>query len=125
MLPQIVEETAEFTFQRMYFNAPWRTGNLAMSITKQVTGNKATVTPTADYAIYVIKGTAPHEIYPIGASCLAFEWGMLGGMAFYAHVHHPGTQPNPFIETTATEARDEALRIAKKVIDESVGKYQE
>ena len=78
-----------------------------MSIVKEVSEGKAVIKPTASYTIFVVKGTRPHLIRPVNASCLAFEVGMLGGMVFTMLVHHPGTKPNPFIQTTATEARDE------------------
>jgi hypothetical protein len=125
VVQRVVEETADFAFDRMYSNAPWRTGNLAMSITKQVGEGWASIKPLAPYAIYVEKGTRPHEIYPVNARCLAFASGMLGGVVFAMHVHHPGTKPNPFVEATAVETRDEAGRIALRVLDEAMGNVSE
>jgi HK97 gp10 family phage protein len=122
---RIVEETADFAFAQMYSNAPWRSGNLAMSIKKEVSEGKVSVKPLASYAIFVEKGTAPHIIRPVNASCLAFQSGMLGGMVFTRLVHHPGTKPNPFIQRTAMETRDEVSNIAKRVLDEAMGKATE
>src|SRR5665647_1541468 len=92
---RLVEETADFAFEQMYANAPWRSGNLAMTIKKEVAEGKVSVKPLASYALFVEKGTAPHIIRPVNASCLAFQGGMLGGMVFTKLVHHPGTKPNP------------------------------
>ena len=119
---RIVEETADFAFEHMYSNAPWRSGFLAQSIKKTVSEGKVDIKPLAPYAVFVEKGTAPHIIRPINASCLAFQVGMLGGMVFAKLVHHPGTKPNPFVAKTAMETKDEAGHIAKRVLDEALGK---
>ena len=124
-MQKIVEETADFTFNQMYSNAPWRTGYLAMGIIKEVSEGEAEVKPLAPYAIYAEKGTAPHLIRPVNASCLAFEGSTMGGMVFTKLVHHPGTKPNPFVAKTAMETRDEAGNIAKRVLDEAMGKATE
>jgi hypothetical protein len=118
----ILEATVDFAFERMYENAPWRSGFLAQSIKKTVSEGQADVKPLASYAIYVEKGTAPHLIRPVNASVLAFHSGMLGGMVFTKLVHHPGTKANPFVAKTAMETRDESLQIAKRVLDEALGK---
>ena len=56
------------------------------------------------YAVYVEKGTAPHEIRPVNASVLAFEVG--GDMVFTRLVRHPGTRPNPFMQRAVEAARE-------------------
>jgi hypothetical protein len=122
---RIVEETGDFAFEQMYSNAPWRSGFLAQSIKKEVSEGKVDIKPLAPYAIYVEKGTRPHVIRPVNASCLAFESGMLGGMVFTRLVHHPGAKPNPFVAQTATETRGEASRIALRVLDEAMRKATE
>ena len=104
---RIVEETADFAFEQMYSNAPWRSGFLAQSIKKTVSEGKVDIKPLASYAVFVEKGTASHIIRPVNASCLAFQVGILGGMVFAKLVHHPGTKPNPFVAKTALETRDE------------------
>ena len=53
--------------------------------------------------MYVVEGTAPHEIRPVNASVLAFAVG--GRMVFTSLVRHPGTKPNPFMERAAEDAR--------------------
>jgi hypothetical protein len=122
---RLVEETADFAFEHMYSNAPWRSGFLAQSIKKEVGESKVSIKPLAPYALFVEKGTAPHIIRPVNARCLAFQGGMLGGMVFARLVHHPGTKPNPFVAKTALETRDEAGNIAKRVLDEALGKATE
>jgi hypothetical protein len=50
------------------------------------------------YAYYVHEGTHPHEI--VGKPVLSFNWpnGPHGpGRYFFAHVHHPGTRPQPWL----------------------------
>lgn len=50
--------------------------------------------PTAPYALYVNNGTPPHAIDSTG------PWPLRNratGQVFGRHVHHPGTQPQPFI----------------------------
>jgi hypothetical protein len=125
VVQRVVEEMGDFAFTQMYSNAPWRTGNLAMSIKKEVSEGKVVIKPLASYAFFVEKGTAPHLIRPVNASCLAFQSGMLGGMVFAKLVHHPGTKPNPFVAQTALETRDEVGAIAKRVLDEAMGKATE
>jgi len=122
---RIVEETGDFAFEQMYSNAPWRSGFLAQSIKKEVSEGKVGIKPLASYAVFVEKGTAPHIIRPINARCLAFQSGMLGGMVFTRLVHHPGTKANPFVAKTEMETRDEAGNIAKRVLDEALGKATE
>ena len=56
VLPAFVGKLADFCFNSLYEHAPWRSGFLAMSITKTVEGNTATVGPTANYALYFQKG---------------------------------------------------------------------
>jgi HK97 gp10 family phage protein len=94
----------------MFFEAPWRTGKLAQSITKQVEGLEASVGPLVSYAGFVEFGTAPHEIKPIRANVLAFQ-GVDGKLAFSAVVRHPGTKANPFMQRTKNQIEDKALAI--------------
>lgn len=48
------------------------------------------------YASFVENGTRPHEIRPRRVSVLAWE-GSDGEGHFAKVVHHPGTQPHPFM----------------------------
>ena len=68
----------------------------------------------------MVKGTAPHEIRPVNASCLAFE-APGGGMVFTQLVHHPGTRPNPFMERAAEDARGKVDEVFAELWLELVG----
>ncbi len=97
---------ADAAWASAFYGAPWRTGKLAGSIVKQVGDSEAEIQALAPYAVYVEKGTAPHEIRPVNASVLAFEAG--GKMVFTRLVRHPGTKPNPFMQRAAEGTRSEA-----------------
>lgn len=100
---KLIEKLADIAYAKAFYGAPWRTGKLAGSIVKDVYEGEASVAALAPYAMYVVMGTAPHEIRPVNASVLAFEVG--GGMVFTRLVRHPGTRPNPFMQRAADEAR--------------------
>lgn len=110
---------ADFALERMLGYVPWRTGFLAGSITKEVNEGGFRVKPTAPYAVFVEKGTAPHQILPLNARCLAFEPAgasiMGGGVVFAAYVFHPGTRANPFVKKTAADVRSNVGRIFSEV----------
>lgn len=74
--------------------APTDTGNLRNSIKYKVKG-KVLEIRMPHYAVYVEYGTPPHIIRPKTAKALAWKGG--NGMSFAKVVHHPGTQPQPFI----------------------------
>jgi hypothetical protein len=121
VLPAFVDALADFCFNSMYSKAPWRTGFLAMSITKTVEDNSATIKPTALYAPFVSLGTAPHEILPRTARALAFPGGVLGGSVFAARVMHPGTKPNLYIHLAAEDTRGQAFDVFSVVWQDYVG----
>ena len=100
---KLIEKLADIAYASAFYGAPWRTGRLAGSIVKDVYEDEAWIRALAPYAMYVVKGTAPHEIRPVNASVLAFEVG--GRMVFTQLVRHPGTKPNPFMERAAEDAR--------------------
>lgn len=52
----------------------------------------------ASHAIFLEEGTRAHIIKPKKASCLRF-YGKNGKPVFAKKVHHPGTDPSPFMET--------------------------
>jgi hypothetical protein len=55
---------------------------------------------TKSYAYYVHEGTHPHEIAASTKSALYFFWPKApggAGWAFYKHVNHPGTRPQPWL----------------------------
>jgi hypothetical protein len=115
IVPEFVEKLADACLDNAYKRAPWRSGFLAMSLTKNVDGNTAQVTPTASYAAFVSLGTRPHQIRPRNAKVLAFPGGQLGGMVFAAVVNHPGTQPNPYLQLAAQDTREQALEIFHQI----------
>ena len=49
-----------------------------------------------DYAQYVKDGTRPHVISAVNAQALRFNWR--GETVFFKRVHHPGTQPNSWVD---------------------------
>ena len=106
LLSLLVERVAEVAYWEAFFAAPWKTGNLARSIVKEVETDSAIIRVLARYGIYVVGGTAPHVIRPAGASCLAFR-ARSGEMVFTRLVRHPGTKPNPFLERAAEKTRDQ------------------
>ena len=55
----------------------------------------------APYAIYVIKGTRPHDIYPVNAKALYWP----GADHPVKVVHHPGTEANDYFTTGVENAR--------------------
>ncbi len=69
-------------------------GTMRDSITVNPSGFSLEVRVAVDYATYVIEGTPPHRIPRSGNKLLAFEWDVVGGLAFFMNVEHPGTQPN-------------------------------
>ena len=101
---------ADIACASAFFGAPWRTGRLAGSIVKEVADCEASIQALAPYAVFVVNGTAPHEIRPVNASCLAFE-SRGGEFVFTQLVRHPGAKPNPFIAKAAEDARSKAEQV--------------
>lgn len=90
--------------------APSKTGalraGLQMSQSRDVRGRYETgydVTSTADYSLYVIKGTRPHKI--TGNPLLGFFWPKAGSFVVFHSVNHPGTKPNNFLSRALRAAR--------------------
>ena len=79
IVPEFVENLADACLDNAYKRAPWRSGFLAMSLTKKVDGNTAQVTPTASYAAFVSLGTRPHQIRPRNAGFWLSQGGNLAG----------------------------------------------
>lgn len=86
---------------------------------KEIGDGEASIQALAPYAMYVVKGTAPHEIRPVNASVLAFEVG--GKMVFTPLVHHPGTKPNPFMQRAVEDARSKVDDVFAEVWLELIG----
>jgi len=116
----LVERLAEVAYAEAFYGAPWRTGKLARSIVKEVEDGEARIMALAPYAKFVIEGTAPHEIRPANASCLAFK-AAGGDMVFTKLVRHPGTKPNPFLERAVEKARDRVEGLFAELFAELIG----
>lgn len=61
------------------------------------------VTSTADYSLFVIKGTRPHKI--VGNPLLGFFWPKVGQFVVFASVNHPGTKANNFLSRALRKGR--------------------
>ncbi len=107
---KLIEKLVEIAYASAFFGVPWRTGNLAQSIVKQIGEGEASIQALAPYAPYVIFGTAPHEIRPRNASCLVFN-AHSGELVFTQLVRHPGTKPNPFLQKAVEDARSKVEEI--------------
>jgi HK97 gp10 family phage protein len=106
---KLIERLTDIAFAAAFWGAPVRTGYLASTIYKQVSGSEGVVGVAASYAKAVVEGTVPHEILPANGGVLAFM--IAGKMIFTPIVHHPGTKPNPFMQN--------ALEIAQSKVDET------
>jgi hypothetical protein len=71
------------------------------SVTPGITGLTATVSCDHPAATFVNQGTPPHIIRSHGSYPLRNK---AKGQIFGPVVHHPGTQPNPFLEQAMREA---------------------
>ena len=100
---KLIEKLTDIAYASAFFGAPWKTGKLAGSIVKEIGDGEASIQALAPYAIYVEKGTRPHEIRPVNASVLAFEAS--GRIVFTPLVRHPGTKPNPFMQRAVEDTR--------------------
>jgi HK97 gp10 family phage protein len=116
---KFIERLADIAWASAFYGAPWKTGKLAGSIVKEVSGDEAEVQALAPYAVFVELGTAPHEIRPVNASVLAFE--AAGKMVFTPIVRHPGTKPNPFMERAAEDTRSKAEAVFADLWLELIG----
>ena len=117
----LVERLAEVAYAEAFFGAPWKTGNLARSIVKEIDEDgEASIKALASYAVHVEKGTAPHEIRPARASVLAFK-ARNGDMVFTRLVRHPGTKPNPFMQRAVDKARGKVEETFAELFVELIG----
>jgi hypothetical protein len=114
---KLVERLADVAYAAAFFQAPWKTGALAGSITKEVSAGEARIRALAPYDIYVQLGTRPHTIKPVRASCLAFV-ARSGELVFTRLVHHPGTLPNPYMQRAAAENLNKAEEVFKALWEE-------
>ena len=115
---KLIEKLLDMAYAAAFWGAPWKTGYLAGSIVKEMEEGEAYLKAMANYAVYVEKGTAPHEIRPVNASVLAFE--VNGKMVFSSLVNHPGTKPNPFMQRAVEAAREKVEEIFAELWTELV-----
>jgi HK97 gp10 family phage protein len=116
---KLIEKLLDIAYAAAFWGAPWKTGHLAGSIVKEIEEGEAYLKALTSYAVYVEKGTAPHEIRPVNASILAFE--VNGRMVFTPLVNHPGTKPNPFMQRAVEAAREKAEEIFAELWLEELG----
>ena len=100
---KLIERLTDIAFAAAFWGAPVRTGYLASTVYKQVSGSEGVVGVAASYGKAVVEGTAPHEIRPTNGSVLSFM--VAGKRVFTPIVHHPGTKPNPFMQNALEEAQ--------------------
>lgn len=109
-LPQAVAMAAQLGANHAIQNHSYtdRSGVLSASIAPGgVTGSfaggdlQSTISAGAGYAVFVAKGTKPHDIKPKHRKML--RWPVEGGFRFSRGVHHPGTKANPFLDKGAAE----------------------
>ena len=80
-------------------DTPIKTGELRSSLfSRQLSTSSMEIGATAPHSVYVHQGTRPHEILPVRARALRFNWR--GKIVFFKRVMHPGTKPNPFVKRT-------------------------
>jgi len=117
----LIERLTDVAYTEAFYGAPWKTGKLARSIVKEIDEDgEASIKALAPHAVYVIKGTAPHEIRPVNASVLAFK-AAGGDMVFTRLVRHPGTKPNPFLQRAVDKAREKVEEIFDELFVELIG----
>lgn len=96
---QVLIQASNQIVAEMLVRVPVDTGKLRGSIGVRISGDKVIIGPdenVAPYAGYVEFGTKPHDIKPKKAGgVLAFK--VNGKMVFARKVHHPGTQPHPYV----------------------------
>ncbi len=100
---KLIERLTDIAFAAAFWGAPVKTGYLASTVYKQVSGSEGVVGVAASYARVVVEGSAPHEIRPANGEVLVFM--VAGKKIFTPIVHHPGTKPNPFMQNAFEEAQ--------------------
>lgn len=77
-------------------------GNLRQSIRYTTDFLRGVISVTARYAYWVHEGTNPHDITVVKKRVLA---NARTGQFFGKKVHHPGTQPNPFLKEAIEDVK--------------------
>lgn len=101
---QLVQKAQRQTLTRAKITSPVDSGALRNSHVAEpikVSGDKVTTEISVeggakqDYAMYVHEGTRPHVIKPRRKKVLS--WKGPEGRVFATAVHHPGTEPRPWL----------------------------
>jgi len=88
-----------------------QTGNLRRNIFRRVDSYAQGVVYVgsgAPYGVYVEFGTGPHIIMPVRRRVLADQ---RANIIFGTIVHHPGSQPYPFMQPAIDDNRDKVQQI--------------
>ncbi|MEM4497309.1 MAG: HK97 gp10 family phage protein [Nitrososphaerota archaeon] len=116
----LLERTAKVLCDEVANLSPVRTGRLMASWAYvKISAAEYVVGSTVEYAPYVAFGTRPHVIYPVRAKALRFE--VDGEVVYAKYVHHPGTQPNPFIFDAIRLVRNRFKSFARNIIKNLLG----
>jgi hypothetical protein len=91
-----------------------RTGQLENSIGWRGEGEGAIVYANAKQAIFIERGTKPHEIRPKNRKALRIPQAG-GGYLFAKLVKHPGTEAKPFF-FAELQAREEGMLSAMRLV---------
>jgi len=116
-LEGVLRRFAEGVVEAARSKAPKRSGYLASQISSVVEKDSAAIYAKAPYSAYVEFGTRPHLILPKRARALRFE--VDGEVVFARRVHHPGTQPQPYLFPAVYEAIPELIEGLKSLVEGS------
>lgn len=97
------------------FRPHTKTGTTSRTIAPRRITNEGAEVSAGAAAIFIERGTRPHDIRPRHAKALRFATGSgvrlsgrppkgATGIVFTKHVRHPGTRADPFLQPTAKEA---------------------
>lgn len=119
-LQEFLRGAGEIVYDELEKTTPRRSSYLWFSTITQLTGQQVIVKPTAFYAAFVERGTAPHIIQPRSPDgVLRFEVG--GEIIFAKYVNHPGTSPTFFIKTAREAAVKPILFLALGIFKKLYG----
>lgn len=99
-------------------HCPVRTGATRDSFSVRQSATPESVTMTlwgSPVALFIVSGTAAHDIYPRHAGALHWQDG--GGDHFAAHVRHPGTRPNNFFQPVVDEMRPLLIQAGNSALE--------
>jgi hypothetical protein len=116
---KLIERLTDVAWASAFYGAPVKSGYLASTIYKQVSGSEGIVRFGASYGKFVVEGTMPHEICASIGGVLSFV--VSGKRVFTSIVHHPGTKPNLFMQKAVDEAMGKVDETFAKLWLELVG----